>query len=1056
MTEFRKKEQYFLSLREKLEYGVYHVAAPLQIEGYISREPVPFQDRAKGYGRVMVPGEHWGDLFDCGWFHFTGEIPEQYRHAHTVVLVDMSAEGLVVDQQGNPIQGLTSATSRNEFPLGLWGKRTIEMKDCLDAGGRVDFWADFTCCDVEGQYRNQGRIKEACIAVVDDLCRDAFYDWVVCQSLFVGLCENADPYAEAVGTIMMEAAQVLERALKGGVQVSEASGGTEALMMGRHDYTALEGSGEQVSFLPDPETEHTAKFQLTLDPKILASVREILSRILSCPCKNPSMTYSAMGHSHLDLLFLWPEQETYRKCARTMSNVLKMMDRYPDFKFCLSQAPVYVWMKKHYPSLYQRVLEKIREKRIEVVGALWIECDTNLPGGEALVRQLLYGKRFFRREFGLDMQVGFLPDVFGYSAALPQLFVKSDVPYFTTNKLSMNDTNRFPLYTFWWYGLDGTKILTHMLPENSYTSAAVPQMAIYGEHHYTDKDACDRGLQLFGLGDGGGGPGYEHMERRKRSRNLRGCPPFEDEFVVDFFHRIEKNSDAYRSWHGELYFERHQGTYTSIAKQKKWNRTLEQDLHTLEWLAVMAQDQLGEKYPAGWLEKCWQDVMLYQFHDCLPGSSIPIVYEQTQERYAQLHEQAHAQIRNLVQKFSAVLPFAGEEPVLVMNPTSFRRTELIQFEGREAAVTLAPYEIRLEDAGSWSPTIHASLADDGILENDLIRLVFTKQGTVSSVYDKLRARELLPAGQEGNQLLLYPDELTHWDIQKDYLNAQPASAVLVSAQKQQTGKLVKRIQTFQIGKSSLLRQEIVLSPLSARVDFRCEVMWQEEYQMLRVKWPVDVVADSAACEIQFGHLFRPTHQNTTWDQAKFEVCAHKWVDMADRSGGLALLNDCKYGYKIWDNVLDLCLLRSQNCPAEGGDLGNHAFTYAIYPHCGDAWDGGVIREGYCLNYPVPAYAVQRFEETSVIDPCWLTMGESTVVLESIKKAEDGDRLILRFYEAAGGRGRAEISLRGYRPISLCNLLEEPVDTGDLTMMEAGAVIDFHPFEIQTLMVEKLP
>lgn len=1057
MEAFRILEQRFMGLREKLEYGVYHVVAPLRMEAYISSNPIPFRDRAKGNSRVLQPGDHWGDLFDCAWFHFTGQVPAEVMDCHTAVLVDVSAEGLVVDGKGDPVQGLTSATSRNEFPLGLWGKRTVEIQDCSDGKGHVDFWADFTCCDVEGQYRNSGRVKEACIAVIDDVCRDAFYDWVVCQSLFVGLCENGDPYGEEVGAILQEAAGVLEASL-GAVKASDALGDTQALMMGRHAYgkdaMGLDASGERISLWPDPETEHTRKFQQKLNRDTLLQVRDILKKILERPCENPSMTYSAMGHSHLDLLFLWPERETYRKAARTMANVLKMMDRFPDFKFCLSQAPVYIWLKQYYPALYERVLEMIRRKRIEVVGALWIECDTNLPSGEALVRQLLYGKRFFRGEFGLDMKVGFLPDVFGYSAALPQLFVKADVPYFTTNKLSMNDTNRFPRYTFWWYGMDGTKILTHMLPENSYTSAAVPQMAIYGEYHYTDKDLCDRGLQLFGLGDGGGGPGYEHMERRQRSRNLRGCPPFEDEFVVDFFDRIAKNSDAYRSWHGELYFERHQGTYTSIAKQKKWNRTLEQDLHILEWLAWEAHSRAGMEYPQQWLAQCWQDVMLYQFHDCLPGSSIPIVYEQTQERYEQLHAQAGDYIAQCLD----ILASLGDgqdmhRSMIAANPVGFSRKETLRKDGRELSVTLAPYELRLVDWALAVPAEEAQVENDLILENGKLRLCFTKEGTVSSLYDKVQKRQLIRGGQQGNDLLLYPDELTHWDIEKAYLEADPEHARLLDSRKLRRGSAQVLKLWFAVGERSRLYQEVILEEDSQRADFRTEVDWQEEYRMLRVRWPVDVVADYAACEIQFGHVNRPTHQNTTWDQAKFEVCAHRWVDMADRSGGLALLNDCKYGYKIWDQVLDLCLLRSQNCPAEGGDLGQHSFTYAVYPHSGDAWDGDVIHQGYCLNYPVLLHRASA-ENRGTLAP-HITVEGGTVVLETVKQAEDNKKLILRFYEAAGGSTAAHVKLKGYRVVSLCNLLEEAIESEDMTITEEGAVIRFHPFEVQTLIAEPL-
>lgn len=1048
MERFRMQEQRFTALREILEYGVYHVVQNLKIEGYTSEEPLPFSEKKKGAYRLWQPGEHWGDLFDCGWFHFTGTIPPEAAGKHLAVLVDLSAEGLVVDQNGNPVQGLTSATSRNEFPLGLWGKRTIELKDCLNAQGQIDFWGDFTCMDIEGQYRNNGRIKEACLVWVDDLVRETFYDWVVCQSLFVGLCENGDAYGEEIGQLLEQAASALDT---GEAENTFADvGSTQERMMARHAYgeetSGLDKAGERLSIWPDPETEPTRKRQRLLDYGRVAEAKKYLEEILSRPCEQTTLTYSSIGHSHLDLLFLWPQRETPRKCARTMSTVMKMMDRFPEYKFTLSQAPVYLWLKEQYPELYERMCRRIREGRLEVVGALYIECDTNLPGGESLVRQLLYGKRFFRKEFGQDMQVGFLPDVFGYSAALPQLFVKAGVPYFTTNKLSMNDTNRFPRYTFWWYGMDGTRILTHMLPENSYTSASVPQMAIYGEYHDTDKDVCPRGLQLYGLGDGGGGPGYEHMERRRRSRNLKGTPPLEDEFVVDFFKRIEKNADQYRDWHGELYFERHQGTYTSMAKQKKWNRTLEQDLHTLEWLS-----SLGGTYPRDWLYEAWQDVMLYQFHDCLPGSAIDRVYAQTQARYAQLHLEALHRIEEQKQFLAAGLNADGmEKPVAVFNPTPVDRTEYLERDGRELPVSVPAYGITVADLGKAQPITRTD-RQGRILENDWICLSFCVDGTVDSLYDKCAEREMLPAGQRGNRLVCFPDENTHWDIEKAYLDrpGQPARCLTMERYDRGAGQFLHM--TFQIGKASTITQTVRLNKNSARVDFRTEVSWQEEYQMLRVRWPVDVVAEQAACDIQFGHVFRPTHHNTSWDQAKFEVCAHKWADMSDRSGGLALLNDCKYGYKLWDNVLDLCLLRSQNCPCEHGDIGKHSFTYAVYPHRGDAWDGGVVREGYCLNYPLETAQIIPQKRQDVPGVRVLS---GTVLVETIKTAEDSDRQILRLYEAAGGVTEARIALNGWRAVSLCNLLEEPIDREDLVITEEGARIHFHAFEIQTLLVEK--
>ena len=1053
MERFRRQEQHFSEIRTLLERGVYHAAQPLCIQANITKDPIPYEKRADGPMIPLVPGQHWGDLFTCAWMHVSGVLPQTFpqeaepcKEKHWAVLMDLSAEGLVYNSDGEPVQGLTSATSRNEFPLGLWGKRTVELKDCA-RDGRIDFWVDCTCCDVEGQYRNGGRVKEACVAWVDDLCRDAFYDWVVCQSLFVGLMENGDAYGETVGAALERATAAFETAhgLCDSGQNDEASSGTTAFFRRDAYFTddgqsPVEQAGERISILPDAETEPTLRTQLVLNQESLRQVRAILSEILTAPNPHPSMVYSSIGHSHLDLLFLWTERETYRKCARTLANVLRIMDVDPTYKFTMSQAPVYRWLQEQYPSLYRRMLQRIREKRFELVGSLYIECDTNLPGGESLVRQLLYGKRFFLETFGQDMRVCFLPDVFGYSAALPQLLRLADVPYFTTNKLSMNDTNRFPRYTFWWYGLDGSRVLTHMLPENSYTSAAVPQMAIYGEYHYTDKDLCPRGLQLYGLGDGGGGPGYEHVERRKRMRNLKGCPAFEDEFVVDFFDRISVDAERYRAWHGELYFERHQGTYTSIAKQKRWNRTLEQDLHALEFAAALANGADGYTYPAAWLKSAWEDVLLYQFHDCLPGSAIPPVYEQTQARYAVLHEQAQALTQQALRALG--MGEAGVCGTLTLNASPFTR--------KEAEGELPPYAIvwnaKTDRAEQAAQTINA-----GIIENELVRLILEPDGTLSEIFDKTANRSLLKPGKRGNLLMLYPDELTHWDINKAYLNEPGEQATCTGQRAYRLGASQIVEQTFAVGKASALRQKIVLEDGCACVRFITTVDWQEEYQMLRVKFPTDVVTDHASCEIQFGHIDRPTHGNTSWDEAKFEVCAHKWVDMADASGGLALLNDCKYGYRIRDNVLDLCLLRSQNCPAEHGDRGTHAFTYAICPHSGDAWEGGVIAEGYRLNSPlIRADCVGTGGEMRV-QPFVPEGG--TAILETVKKAEDSDDLLLRFYEARGGATRTMLHLNGYRAIELVNLLEEPMAEALQTDGDA-VMLPFHAFEIKTVRIRK--
>ncbi|MGF7141825.1 alpha-mannosidase [Anaerotaenia torta] len=1009
MEQFRINEESFTRIREKLEQGVYQTVAGLSMEAYRTKEPVPYEDRKSGEYFIPKAGETWGELFDCAWFHFTGKVPEEAKGKKCVLLIDFSGEGLVYAPDGRILQGLTSTTSRNEFPLGLWGKRAVEVSDCVWGMDDtiIDIWVDAGCNDLEGQYRNDGKVKEAVIATVDLKCRELFYDWVVCQSLYVGLCENNDPYGDELAPILLEAQETLSE----------------------------------------------------LTPASMEKARELLQEILSRGNENPAMMYSSIGHSHLDLLFLWPQRETIRKAARTCSTVLKLMDIYPEYKFGCSQAPLYVWLKRDYPRIYDRICEKIREGRWEVQGAFWVECDTNIPSGEALVRQLLYGKEFFQKEFGLEMKIGFLPDVFGYSAALPQLLSKTETPYFMTQKMSWNDTNRFPRTTFRWQGPDGSEVLTHMPPEDSYTSAAVPQMAIYGQYHNKDLDRCKEALMLFGLGDGGGGPGYEHFERKRRMKNLKGCPPHRDEFVVDFFRRIEGDRENYRNWSGEFYLERHQGTYTSIAEIKLNNRRTEQKLHTLEWLSVLAEVRCGRPYPKERLEEIWKEILLYQFHDCLPGSSIARVYREVNGRYEVILSEIDLEIKEILELLSATLDTRScREPVLLCNPTGFARREELTVGGRQIQAEIPAYGILLcdlADAAEGSEEAGSEL----VLENELVRAEFTPNGTLASLIHKVTGFDMIKEGSEGNRLCLYPDELTHWDINKDYLKAPPVPVAPVSAKGfRQAG--VSGIRFRYLAGDSAIHQTVTLKEHSARIDFDTEVDWKEEYQMLRVDFPVSVLTDTAECEIQFGHVKRPTHTNTSWDEAKFEVCAHKWADLSDGGSGIALLNDCKYGYKLWNNTLDLCLLRSQNCPCEQGDRGKHRFIYSIYPHTGDVIQGGVVREGFLLNYPViiepaakEAEAAGKETETGMTEQGTVihspvTVDCSNIVIDTIKKAQSGEGYIVRFYEAGGRRTKARITLEGYEAVSLCNLLEKPYSGCGKASLE----LEFQRFEVHTLLI----
>ncbi len=979
---FRDHEKEFVALRKRIEERIYTTIGELEVTAYKTKEPVPYDKRTSGEHITPKIGETWGELFDCAWFNFKGAVPQIGAGKKVSLLIDFSGEGLVFDDGGNPVKGLTSVTTTDEFPLGLWGKKTVEASECAVGGELIDLWIDAGCNDLQGQYRNDGKLKEAAIVTVDAEARALFYDFTVCLSLYVGLCENDDDYAAEVLPVMLECKEILR----------EINSGT------------------------------------------ISAARQCLQKLLSAKNQIVDCWYTSIGHSHLDLIFLWPLRETIRKAARTYSTALYLIERHPDYKFGLSQPPLYQWMKYHYPTIYSGIKQKISERRWECQGAFYVECDTNLPWGESLVRQLLYGKKFFRQEFGLDMKVGFLPDVFGYSAALPQLLQKSGTPYFMTQKLSMNDTNRFPRHTFIWKGIDGSEVLTHMLPEDSYNSAAVPQMALYGKHHNKDIDKCPEMLQLFGIGDGGGGPGYEHMERLSRQRNLKGTPPLVQGFSVDFFDRIAKNKDTYRKWQGELYFERHQGTYTSMARCKQYNKQCETALRNCEMLSTIAEVYGNYSYPTERLEEIWKEVLLYQFHDCLPGSSIKRAYDEVFARYDILLNE----LAQLTTTAIAALPRKSNNGFSIFNPTSWNRSEVVHRNGKAYQAKVSKISIC---AVATEPLIEtAQTPSSTCLENALIKLTFNDDGTIASLYDKQLHREWLRSN--GNALNLYPDELTHWDINKDYLTSTPEQAKLKSATPYSDYDRQGIAFTYTIG-SSRISQNIYITHDKA-VYFDTTVEWNESYRMLRTSFPTSVVADHARCEIQFGHVTRPTHQNTTWDEAKFEVCAHKWADIADNGSGIAMLTNGKYGYKLWDNTIDLNLLRSQSCPCEDGDLGKHSFTYAIYPHSGDAVTGGVIQKAYELNYPL----IQIDGEVEV--PPLIEIDSPNIVVESIKKAEDSNGYIIRLYESGGSHTHAAISLRKLTATHEVNLIEEP----QCKIGSSTFTIDFTPFEITSIHCTK--
>jgi len=1012
----------------KLREAIYEPVAELEITAWATAEPVRYGERMTGRPMKLARGERWGELWDCAWFRFTGRIPSRTIEAKEklVLLIDVNGELCLVDREGSPYQGLTTVNSEFDFTLGLPGKRVVELGETFVQGDQIEVWADAGNNDLFGKYRG-GTVKEALLAICHEEVRSLYYDTEV-------LLETAE-------------------------HLPSGSARRERILQALYD----------------------ASLQLSsMTPERIQHARRLLEEQLMLRGGDSVLTISAVGHAHIDLAWLWPIRETIRKGARTFSTALRMLERYPDYVFGASQPQLYEWMKQHYPKLYEQIKLKVSEGRWEPQGAMWVESDTNVPGGESLVRQLLYGKRYFMQEFGLEMKSLWMPDVFGYTASLPQLLRKAGVEYMMTQKLSWSEYNRHPHHSFSWEGIDGSRVLTHMPPEDTYNSPAAPRSIAKIEREYLDKNVSGHALMLFGIGDGGGGPGEEHLERLEREKNLLGLSPVIQEPSWRFFERLHEERGRLQTWRGELYLEKHQGTLTSQARSKRYNRKMEKALRELEFASVLACTETGKAYPAETLEAIWKEVLLYQFHDILPGSSIKRVYDESLQRYKVLLRQTEAMIREAYAGLADRIAATGEAcRAVVFNSLPWKREQWVEIHGHwqkvqvpamgYTTVTIQPdagekAEASPEDsraaaamqfAAGYEESVRTS-ADERTLENDKLIVTFLPDGTIRSIMDKEAGREVIPPGKAGNRLHVYEDEGDAWDFRHDYAATAGQPLSLKDVQAYENGPITGWVFRYRFGESELT-QTVKLEEGSRRIDFETVVDWRERGKMLRTSFPVNVRSEHVTCDIQFGSISRPTHRNTMWDFAKDEICAHQWIDMSEPAYGVALLNDCKYGHRANGNVLDLNLLRSSSYPDPDADLAEHRFTYSLYPHLGNHVQAEVYKRGYELNIPLhiaeaspdpqaPSYGLR--DTTS-----FLRVSHPHVMVESVKKAEDGDDIIVRLFEISGSGIQTRLHL-GFAAAEAwtADLLERRLARLDL---ENGGQIPlaFAPFEIITLRLK---
>jgi len=1022
---------------DRIEKLIHAPTASLEVAHWpVHGEPVPAAKAFKARYAPFKVGEMWGPLWDTAWFRFRGEVPREWKGREVVARIRLTnigregftAEGLIY-QNGRPIRAINANRREVEIAAKAKGGETFEFFVEAAANGGTNeagVTMGLNMPDYDGVPRY--RLEQAELACVNREAFDFYHDFKLALEAMAVLPEDSQRRGE------------LRAALNESVNRFDAE-----------------------------------------DPATIRSARAALRTVLRRRNGDTAHTLSAVGHAHIDTAWLWPLRETIRKCARTFSTALDYMDRYPEYVFVCSQAQQYAWMKAYYPEIWERIKKAVRRGQWEPVGSMWIETDCNLASGESLVRQILHGKRWFQQELGYETRDVWIPDVFGYAASLPQIMEQSGIEYFLTQKISWSQFNKFPHHTFLWEGIDGTRIFTHFPPADTYNSEVSPAELLHNVKNFKDHDRASRSLLVYGYGDGGGGPSIEMLEKARRLRDFEGLPKVVSEKAITFFEKAKADARDLPVWVGELYLELHRGTYTTQAKNKRGNRKSEFLLRDAEFfdavtlaLAPKRKEQAADPERAVYdvtglnepdaethraaLDRAWKLVLLNQFHDIIPGSSIHWVYRDSDRDYETVRVLGESVRDSALSSLDGLVDTrAFEQPVSIANTLSFRRREIIDLpDGTPASVDVPPCGYVVVDKKdpflrATDAPVKVTTARKGItLENGLVRVKLNAAGHLASVYD-LRAKREALAG-DGNVFHLHediPNQWDAWDVDVFYREKFETLGGLETLELLESGPLRASIRLVRVFGKSRIEQRIILCAGSARIDFSTTVDWQENQKMLKVAFPVAIRAASATYEIQYGHLERPTHTNTSWDMARFEVCAQKWADLSEPGYGVALLNDCKYGHDIQGNVLRLSLLRAPVSPDPLADRGRHEFTYALLPHAGDIRQGRVIEEAYALNVPLIVRDMESQNGTLPSSHSFFNVSRAGAVIEAVKVAEDGGDVIVRLYESEGSRGPLVLTTSlPVRKAWRADLLEN--DLHPLTLREGAVRLDLKPFEIVTV------
>ncbi|RIX31277.1 alpha-mannosidase [Amnibacterium setariae] len=983
-------------LEERVGPAVVRAAAPVEVSAWHAPgEPVPFAEAVRAEYAPFAVGTPWGAPWSTTWFRLRGAAPAAPAPGlRAELLVDLGfsagapgfqAEGLLYTPDGVPVEGL--APRRHSVPGAIAADGSVDV--LLEAAANPDVLRDLSFAPTPlGERATAGLeplyvLRRADVVLVDLEVRGLEADLVVLAELASALPEDSTRRARIL--VALDAACAA-------LDLDDVAG--------------------------------TA-----------ARARAVLAPALASPAVPSAQAITAVGHAHIDSAWLWPIRETRRKVARTIANVLALMDEDPGFVYAMSSAQQYAWLEEDQPALFARLAERVREGRFVPVGGMWVESDTNLPGGEALARQFVAGTRWFRDRFGVDGEGVWLPDSFGYTAALPQIARLAGKRWLLTQKASWNDTNRIPHHTFSWEGLDGTRLFTHFPPVDTYNAdGSVPEL-LHSERNFADAAVATRALLPFGHGDGGGGPTREMLLRLARARSLEGVPTVEIGTPQAFYRAAEEELTEPAVWAGELYLELHRGTYTSQRRTKQGNRRNEHLLREAELWAATAAIRVAAPYPAVALERLWRHVLLLQFHDILPGSAIAWVHREAVADHAAITAELEALIA------SSLAALAGEGDALLLANAAP--------DPRRGVAALG--------VGAPTPPRSGAVTADGsgfVLEDEAVRAVVDAEGMLVSLVHRASGRETVPPGTRGNRFQLHEDHPVRWDawdVDREYR----ATAVDLDgpAEVRADGDAVVVVRRF--GRSSL-EQRLRLVP-GGELRIETTVDWQEREKLLKLAFPVDVRAERVASEVQFGHVERATHANTSWDAARFETSQHRWQHLGEPGFGVAVVNDSVYGSDTTRirregggtaSLLRLSILRAARFPDPEQDRGAHRFAVGLLP---GARVVDAVAAGYRINL-----LERTVRGGGAVEPLLAVEGEG-VVVESVKLAEDGDGdIVVRLYEALGRSTEAAVVLGvAHEGVEEVDLLEDPLAPSALVGVDGGrARLRLRPFRIVTLRVRR--